>query len=240
MSTLALSRISQDRGVGRRRHRVLHDVSLTIAPGEFVLLEGPSGSGKSTLLGVAAGMLTPVEGSVTLAGMALERLSSAAKRRHRARTLGFVFQRPNLVSGLTALDNVRLMAEIAGVASVEAMRRAHDLLERVGLGSLAGRLPHELSGGEEQRLAIARALVHRPALVLADEPTSNLDGHAGRTVAELLVTLTRAHDTAVLVSTYDPRLAPYAQRRIAILDGRLTLPAAISHPSTPDSEECIR
>lgn len=237
MTPLSLDRISQDRGVGRRRHRVLHDVSLTIAPGEFVLLEGPSGAGKSTLLGVAAGMLTPAEGSVTLVGMELGRLSPAARRRQRARTLGFVFQRSNLVSGLTALDNVRLMAEIAGVPSPEAKRRARDLLERVGLGSLGSRLPHELSGGEEQRLAIARALVHRPALVLADEPTSSLDGQTGRTVAELLATLAREHGTAVLVSTYDPRLAPYAQRRIAILDGRLTAPSAIAHPSPTESTE---
>lgn len=221
MTPLMLSHICQDRGSGRRQGRVLHDVSLSLESGEIVLLEGPSGAGKSTLLGVSAGLLSPASGDVTLAGLPLRSAAPKTRRALRARSVGFVFQRANLVANLTARDNVRLMAELAGMAPAEAAARADALLERVGLTGLRDRFPRELSGGEEQRVAVARALVHRPAVVLADEPTASLDGESGRAVTELLIELARSVGSAVLVSTYDPRLAPYADRRLTILDGRL-------------------
>lgn len=221
MTPLRLDHVCQDRGSGRRQGRVLHDVSLSIESGELVLLEGPSGAGKSTLLGVAAGLLTPSSGEVTLAGLSLRGATPRARRDLRARSVGFVFQRANLVANLTARDNVRLMAELAGMTAADGAARADALLERVGLRGLRHRFPHELSGGEEQRVAVARAVVHRPAVVLADEPTASLDGISGRAVTELLIELARAVGSAVLVSTYDPRLGPYADRRLAILDGQL-------------------
>jgi len=219
---LELQRVSQTRGAGRRAVTALHDASLAVVAGEFVLLEGPSGAGKTTLLAVAAGLLRPAAGEVTLAGRSLATMSVVECRRHRAAHVGFVFQRSNLLPGLTVRENVLLMAAIAGVPHAEGECETTRLLEALGIAALAQRYPRELSGGEEQRAAVARALVHRPSIVLADEPTGNLDGSSGRAVAEGLAALAAERGAAVLVATHDARLEPFATRRVLIVDGRIT------------------
>lgn len=220
MTILELTRVSKVRGTGRRSVEALDGVSLRLAAEEFVLLQGPSGSGKTTLLAVAAGLLTADSGQVLLEGRLLD--ARGGGRRIRAARIGLVFQASNLLPGLTARENVLLQAALAGLGREEAGRQADELLEALGVSALATRRPGELSGGEEQRVAVARALVHRPALVLADEPTASLDSASGRAVAELLSLLARARGAVVLVATHDPRLDAYATRRVRILDGRIS------------------
>jgi putative ABC transport system ATP-binding protein len=221
MNVLELIGVCMTRGAGRRAVRVLVDVSLAADPGEFVLVQGPSGSGKTTLLAVAAGLLTPDSGEVLLSGRSLPRVGATQRRRLRARQVGFVFQRSNLLGALSARDNVLTAAALAGMERPEAEREADRLLELLGVAALALRRPAELSGGEEQRVAVARALVHRPAIVFADEPTASLDGASGRTVAESLRGLARQQGTAVIVATHDARLEEFATRRIHLVDGRI-------------------
>jgi putative ABC transport system ATP-binding protein len=221
VKALDLSDIHKTRGTGTHAVTALRGVSLTVDPGEVVLLEGPSGSGKTTLLAVAAGLLTPERGQVYVAGRPLAQLDAAARRRLRARSIGLVFQHANLLPGLTAVENVALQAMLAEISSDEAMRRAYDLLERLGLTAVAGRRPESISGGEEQRLAVARAVIHRPSVVLADEPTASLDTVAGRQVAELLLRLGAADGAAVVLATHDDRLAACATRRVCLLDGQV-------------------
>jgi len=221
MSALELLGISKTRGRGAHAVAALRDVSLVVAPGEVVLLDGPSGSGKTTLLAVAAGLLHADEGDVVLAGMRLDGAPPAVVRAHRSKTVGLVFQRASLMPGLTARENVLLMATLAGCPRPEAERETARLLEEVGVAHRADHRPAELSGGEEQRVAVARALVHRPALILADEPTASLDGATGRLVVEQLRDLAAARGAAVLIATHDPRLTPVATRRLHLADGRL-------------------
>jgi putative ABC transport system ATP-binding protein len=221
MIPLVLDGVSKTRGQGPRTVKVLHEISLSVNAGEFVLLEGPSGSGKTTLLAVAGGILTPESGRVFLDGHQLHGNSRGLDRRRRAKAVGFVFQRSNLLPQLTIRENILLMGRIAGMKVEEACREAEDLLRRLGLLKLKDRHPYELSCGEEQRVAVARALVHRPPIVLADEPTGNLDRHAGQTVAESLAELAKVRNSAVVVATHDIRIASFASRRIKIEDGRI-------------------
>ncbi len=225
MSALGLHGVSRTHGTGRRAVRALHDVTLEVAEGEIVLVDGPSGSGKTTLLAVSAGLLSPDHGEVRVAGKILRDLARGELRRHRARTVGFVFQRSNLLDGLTGRENVLLQAALAGVPRGEALSRSQELLESLGLAGLGDRLPRELSAGEEQRFAVARALVHRPAVILADEPTASLDGPSGLAVAGLLATLARACAAAVVVATHDPRLVLVGARRVRLVDGRIAADA---------------
>ncbi len=221
MNALELNGICKTRGRGAHAVTALRDVWLSVAPGEVVLLDGPSGSGKTTLLAVAAGLLHADQGDVLLAGLHLDGTSPAVIRRHRSRVVGFIFQRGNLMPGLTARENVLLMAALAGRPRLEAEQEATRLLEEAGLAYRADHRPAEMSGGEEQRVAVARALVHRPALVLADEPTASLDGAAGRLVAEQLRAMAASRGAAVVIATHDPRLLPVATRRVHMADGRL-------------------
>lgn len=221
MRPLALEDVWKTRGSGARAVQVLHGVSLAVEEGEVVLLEGPSGSGKTTLLAVAGGILTPESGKVLLEGRPLHAGGRAEDRSRRAGAVGFVFQRSNLLPHLSVEENVVLMGRIAGLRVGAARREAGELLRRLGLFDLRRRYPRELSCGEEQRAAVARALIHRPRIVLADEPTGNLDSHAGLAVAELLAGLAKARGSAVVVATHDVRLAPFATRRIKIEDGRI-------------------
>ena len=221
MSTVELRGIWKTRGAGRHSTQALTDVSLAVEPGEFVLLEGPSGSGKTTLLALAAGLLTPDRGEVLLANERLGGLSPRARARLRATRVGFVFQRANLLSRISILENVLISAQLAGLESTDGAREASALLAELEVGHLAERYPGELSGGEEQRVAVARALVHRPAVVLADEPTASLDGAAGAAVARCLQRLAQERDSAVLVATHDARLEPFASRRARIIDGKI-------------------
>ena len=222
MNVLCLEGVSRRRGLGARAVIAVSDVSLALAPGEVVLLQGPSGSGKTTLLALSAGLLTPDTGRVTLAGKSLDTLTPSARRAHRAISVGFVFQRSALLSRLTARDNIRIMAALGGLTPRESFLETDRLIEELGLERRADHLPAELSGGEEMRVSIARALVHRPALVLADEPTASLDGVLGRQVADLLVSTARTRGAAILIATHDQRLESAADRQLRIVDGRLT------------------
>ncbi|MGV9456056.1 ABC transporter ATP-binding protein [Streptomyces sp. NPDC003635] len=199
----------------------LDGVGLTVRAGEAVAVLGPSGSGKSTLLNLVAGLDRPDAGSVTVDGLRVDELGEAASARYRRARIGMVFQFFNLLDDLTVAENVLLPAQLAKVPRAEARRRAADLLARLGIDRHADAHPGRLSGGERQRVAVARALMNRPALLLADEPTGALDSAAGEDVRELLTALNADGQTIVLV-THDPVLASSCTTRtIELVDGRV-------------------
>ncbi|MCX5414573.1 ABC transporter ATP-binding protein [Streptomyces sp. NBC_00059] len=200
----------------------LHEASLTVRPGEAVAILGPSGSGKSTLLNLIAGLDRPDTGTVTVDGVRVDRLGEAGAALYRRSRIGMIFQFFNLLDDLTVADNVVLPARLAGVSRAEADRRAAELLETLGIARHARSYPGKLSGGERQRVAVARALMNRPALLLADEPTGALDTAAGQDVARLLTGLNAEGQTIVLV-THDLALArSCTHRTVRIADGRIT------------------
>lgn len=206
---------------------VLHGVDLQLDAGERVAIVGESGSGKSTLLHLAAGLETAASGTVRLAGEGLEGLDEAARTRLRRARVGVVFQSFHLIPTLSALENVLLPLELAtDHDSGERRRRARQALAAVGLAEMTGRYPEALSGGEQQRVAIARALVHEPALILADEPTGNLDSRTGATIFELLLEQVRATGCALLLVTHSTDLAARLDRTLTMRDGRLQAAAA--------------
>jgi putative ABC transport system ATP-binding protein len=215
-------------GEGAAAVTALADVDLEVGAGEFVAVTGPSGCGKSTLLNLLGGLDRPTSGEVRVHGEALTVASEARRARLRRSEVGFVFQFFNLIGNLTVADNVELPALLSGVPAREARRRAAELLERLGLEETARRVPGDLSGGQQQRVAIARALINRPSVLLADEPTGNLDTAAAREVVAVLKERHAAGQTIVLV-THDMRVASAAERVIAMRDGRVvgeTLPSA--------------
>ena len=198
---------------------ILDQVSIAVAPGESVAIVGASGSGKTTLLGLIAGLDVPTSGEVWLDGRALHSLDEDARARLRQELLGFVFQSFQLLPALTALENVMLPLELAGAS--EPSRTAREWLEKVGLKPRAHHYPRQLSGGEQQRVAIARAFSGEPALLMADEPTGNLDAATGREIADLMFELNRAHGTTLVLVTHDERLAARCDRRIGLAGGSL-------------------
>ncbi|MCB9830939.1 MAG: ABC transporter ATP-binding protein [Planctomycetes bacterium] len=198
---------------------VLDEVDLDIAAGEFVAILGPSGSGKSTLLGLLAGIDRPTSGEVHLDGQALSELDEDGLARLRRGRVGFVFQNFQLIENLDARENVLLPLELAG--RKDARVRADQMLDRVGLAARGHHYPSQLSGGEQQRVALARAFAPRPALLLADEPTGNLDRATGAKVIELMLELRRAAGTTLVLVTHDAELAALADRRLHLVDGRL-------------------
>jgi putative ABC transport system ATP-binding protein len=198
---------------------VLREVSLRIDSGEFVAVVGPSGSGKTTLLGLLAGLDLPSRGSVELDGTALERLSEDDRARLRREKIGFIFQSFQLIPSLTAQENVQVPLELRGER--DAAPRAAALLERVGLGRRGHHYPAQLSGGEQQRVAVARAFVHEPRILFADEPTGNLDGATGRAVVELLEGINHERGTTLVLVTHDLDLAGRAGRVIRLADGQV-------------------
>ncbi|WP_030546904.1 ABC transporter ATP-binding protein [Streptomyces albus] len=201
----------------------LGPLTLSVAQGEALAVTGPSGSGKSTLLNLVAGLDKPTEGAVTVAGRRIDRLSEHALARFRREHIGMAFQFFNLLDDLTVTDNIRLPAQLAGAGRRKAAARADELMEALGIQKHARAYPGRLSGGERQRVAVARALVNRPALLLADEPTGALDTASGHDVRTLLMDLHRAGQTIVLV-THDLTLAEAcASRTIHLVDGRLAL-----------------
>jgi putative ABC transport system ATP-binding protein len=200
----------------------LAGVDLTVSAGESVAVMGPSGSGKSTLLNLVAGLDRPTDGEVEVAGAVLNRMSETALARFRRERVGIVFQFFHLLDDLTARDNVLLPAQLAGVSRRTAAARADELLDALGLAVRADSYPARLSGGERQRVAVARALVNRPALLLADEPTGAVDAHAGAQIMDLLRDLNRGGQTILLV-THDPALAAQCATRVVdVRDGRLS------------------
>ncbi len=217
-SVLAVRGLRKDYGAGPAQVHAVRGVNLDVAAGEAVAIVGPSGCGKSTLLYLLGGLERPTAGTVRLAGGQLERLSEAGLARLRRRALGFVFQAFHLVDELTALENVELPVLLAGASPREARARAAQLLGQVRLAHRAEHLPSALSGGERQRVAIARALANEPLVVLADEPTGNLDSAASNEVLRLLAQL-RADGRTLVVVTHDERIAATADRMITMRDG---------------------
>ena len=198
----------------------LQDVDLRVEEGQFVAVMGPSGSGKSTLLTVLGAMNPPTQGQVQIDGIDVYRLQPERQADFRHEYIGFVFQQLQLLPYLTAQENVLLALAIARLSKSEKLARARTALERVGLAGKEERLPSQLSGGEQGRVAVARAIVNQPPLLLADEPTGNLDRATGTQVLELLRELNGASQTVIMV-THDPHAAEYATRRVQILDGRI-------------------
>jgi putative ABC transport system ATP-binding protein len=226
---LELERVSKDyAGPGEVVHAV-RDASMNVQAGELVALYGPSGSGKSTLLLLAAGLLRADAGSVRFMGRELSGMSRGEALAYRRQQLGFVFQSFNLAAGLSAEENVAIPLLMRGVEHRRAHEQARALLAEVGLAQRAGHAPEELSGGEQQRVAIARALAGEPKLILADEPTGNLDSETGEAVLELLASLPRRRSAAVVLVTHDERATRFAERVLSIRDGRLS-----EHESDPE------
>ena len=208
--------------------RVLHDVDITVQLGEVVAIMGPSGSGKSTLLHVLAGLLRPDTGEVCLEGGRIDTLSERARSTLRLKRMGFVFQFGDLIPELTLAENVELPLRLTGTARRPARTRAMDMLSRLDIDQVAGRRVDEVSGGQAQRAAVARALVHRPAIVFADEPTGSLDTLAGELVLEALLNAARQESTAVVLVTHEPRVAAYADREVVLRDGLIVASAVVA------------
>ncbi|UCG25821.1 MAG: ABC transporter ATP-binding protein [Chloroflexota bacterium] len=206
---------------GDRYRSVLDDVAGEFLAGEFVVLLGKSGSGKSTLLNIISGIEKPTSGTVAIDGVKITDLKERERTLFRRDQIGFVFQFFNLIPTLTVLENVTLPQELAGQGTGQASERAMTLLARVGLAERSGSFPDKLSGGEQQRVAIARALAHDPLLVLADEPTGNLDEETGQLVLELLLELTRSAEKTLIMATHNPEVVPLADRVFSIHDGHL-------------------
>jgi putative ABC transport system ATP-binding protein len=211
-------------GAGRLAVPVLRGVSMSVARGELVALEGPSGSGKTTLLSVLGCLLTPTGGQVTIAGDEVDTRRRDALWTFRRRSIGFVFQHYNLFPSLTAVENVQYALNFRGWRGPKARREAERMLRLVGLGDRLGFRPRDLSGGQKQRVAVARALAGQAPLILADEPTGNLDSESGAQVLALFRTLARSEDRALLIVTHDPAVRTVADRVLVMRDGRL-LPA---------------
>ncbi len=209
------------RGKGAAQVKALRNVSLKLRSGEFTLLMGPSGSGKTTLLCVLGGLLSPTDGEVRIKGIALAKAAPGTLARIRRDHIGYVFQSYRLFPTLTVLDNIRLALDIREVSATTQIARAKEVLTKVGLSHKARALPHELSGGEQQRIAIARAIVGRPSAILADEPTASLDSENGHAIMTLLAEIAKDPSHAVLVVTHDPRTRAFADRILHIEDGQI-------------------
>ncbi|MDG4805022.1 ABC transporter ATP-binding protein [Micromonospora sp. WMMD980] len=206
----------------------LRGASLTVGAGEIVAVMGPSGSGKSTLLHCLAGILVPDSGEVRFGDVRLDALGEAERSALRRDRFGFVFQFGQLVPELTAAENVALPLLLGGVRRAPALRSARAWFERLGLGGLEHRRSGELSGGQAQRVALARGLVARPQVLFADEPTGALDSLTGEEVMDLLVDTAREQGTTVVLVTHEPRVAAYADREVVVRDGRVNAPAGVA------------
>ena len=217
---------------GSHEVEILRGVDFSIPAGQFVAIMGPSGSGKSTLLGLLAGLDTPTEGRILLDGEEINRLSEDQMALLRARKIGFVFQSYHLVPTLTAEENVLLPLDLAGDGS-QGAERARELLESVGLADRLDHYPVQLSGGEQQRVALARAFVSKPPVVMADEPTGNLDSTNGRHVLEMLLDLNRQEQTTLILVTHDRDLASQADRLITLKDGEVVSDELVRSAAEP-------
>ncbi|MDD3647331.1 MAG: ABC transporter ATP-binding protein [Candidatus Dojkabacteria bacterium] len=207
--------------MGGEEIKALDDVSFEVSEGEFIAIVGPSGSGKSTLLHTIGGLDSLDSGTVTVSGDDLASLKDKDLARYRNKTVGFIFQNFNLQSRYTALENVELSLIFGGIPKKERMNRAKDALEKVGLADRIDHKPPELSGGQQQRVSIARAMVNSPKIILADEPTGNLDSKSGEMIIDLLHDLQKNLKVTILVVTHDDRIAHKADRILRILDGKI-------------------
>lgn len=231
MSDLVLEArdVAKTFGEGATEVHALRDVDLEVRSGEFLALVGPSGSGKTTFLNLAGALDLPTGGSLRVLGRDVAGLSRRERAELRLQSLGFVFQAYNLVPVLTARENVEFVLELQGLGA-ERRKRALAILEELGLAELADRRPSELSGGQQQRVAVARAVAARPRLVLADEPTANLDGENAETLMHLMRDLRDRHGMTFLFSTHDPRVVDHALRIVTLVDGAV----ARDEPHTPE------
>ena len=219
-STLQVTDVSKRYGSGTTEVLAVRHVSLSVAPGEIVLIMGPSGSGKTTLLSMLGALLKPTEGEIQLNGDVISALAENRLPDIRLKQFGFIFQDFNLLSALSALENVAIVAELGGMKSGPARKKAADLLSGLGLGERLNFLPEKLSGGEKQRVAIARALVNDPALILADEPTANLDSKIGHEIMRLLRKIAKEQGRSVVIVSHDQRIKDIADRVLWLEDGQ--------------------
>lgn len=217
---LLVEQVTRRFGSGATEVVAVRDISLRALPGQVTLIMGPSGSGKTTLLSMLGGLLKPSEGRIQVSGQELTELGESRLPDVRLHHIGFIFQDFNLLSALSVLDNVALVSQLAGQGRRDARRRARELLEQLGLGHRLGFLPEKLSGGEKQRVAIARALINNPSLILADEPTANLDSHHGRETMRLLRRLAVDESRCVLIVSHDDRIKEIADRVLWLEDGQ--------------------
>jgi putative ABC transport system ATP-binding protein len=216
---IAVTNLTMRLAAGGRTVTILDDVSLEIPAKQMVAIVGPSGSGKSTLLGLIAGLDKPTAGSIRLDGMEITGLPESEMARYRRQKIGYIFQAFHLIPTLTAWENVAVPLELNGDRGARA--RAEELLAAVGLRDRSGHYPVQLSGGEQQRVAVARAFACDPPILLADEPTGNLDSTTGRQVIDLILSLNRDHGSTLVLVSHDPDLASHAERIVSLRDGRI-------------------
>jgi putative ABC transport system ATP-binding protein len=221
-TTLKTTNVTKRYGSGTTEVTAVRSVSLTVAPGEIVLIMGPSGSGKTTLLSMLGALLKPSEGTIQLNGVVLSDLSENRLPDIRLRQFGFIFQDFNLLSALTVLENVAIVSELAGVKGSTSRKKAGELLTGLGLGERLNFLPEKLSGGEKQRVAIARALINDPTLILADEPTANLDSKIGQEIMRLLRRIAQDQGRSVVIVSHDQRIKNIADRVLWLEDGQIS------------------
>jgi putative ABC transport system ATP-binding protein len=225
---ISLRNVTRHYKTGERPVHALDGVSLEIARNEFVAVSGPSGCGKSTLIHLLAGLEYPTEGEIFVDGLALHSADDKALTQYRRRQVGLVFQFFNLLPTMNVIENVSFPLLLQGVPPQESEKRAAELIEVVGLSDRSNHFTHQLSGGEQQRTAIARALIHRPALLIADEPTGNLDSHSAATVMQLLEKIAAERLTTLIVVTHSDEVARAASRRVEMRDGRVVHDSLVS------------
>lgn len=221
MALIEARDIGKDYQLGETVVHALTDLNLTIDPGEFVAISGPSGSGKTTLLNLIGAIDEPTAGQVFIDGVDIGQLSDNRRTELRNDSIGFIFQNFNLIPVLTALENVMLPVQIRGVSATQAKKTALDRLAEVGLAQQAAHRPDKMSGGQQQRVAIARALVANPSLVIADEPTANLDSATAKSIIDLMQDLNKKEETTFIFSTHDQRLLDQVKRNVHLKDGRI-------------------
>lgn len=221
MSTVQIRNLYKTFGEGTLAVHALSGIDLDIDKAEFVCLSGPSGSGKTTLLNMIGGLDRPTSGEITVAGKRVDQMDKGELAEMRLRQIGFVFQAYNLIPVLTARENVEFVMQLQGVSPDDRKQRAMEILKEVELQGLEDRRPAEMSGGQQQRVAVARAIVSEPELVLADEPTANLDSHTAERLLDLIRHLNEVHGTTFVVSTHDKLVMGYARRLIKMHDGKI-------------------
>lgn len=213
--------VSKTYGEGALEVRAVSDLDLSVSKGEFISLSGPSGSGKTTLLNLIGGLDRATSGEIVVDGEHIEKMGKSQLADLRLNRIGFVFQAYNLIPVLNAYENVEFIMQLQGVSAEERRERAQEILREVGLEGLGKRRPAQLSGGQQQRVAVARAIASRPAIVLADEPTANLDSHTSDELLAIMQQLNENHNITFIVATHDPKVIDFTRRRVKMRDGKI-------------------